>query len=62
MKDNLNNIPATMADFKQLLDSITKGVTIRDELFTMCENEITILKECINTLERRIEEIENKNV
>ena len=59
MKDTIHNIPATMGDFKQLLDSITKGVKIRDELFAMCENEITILKEYVESLERRVEELEN---
>ena len=62
MKENLNNIPATMEDFKQLLDSINKGIVIRDELFAICEKEITMLKETVESLQRRVEELENINI
>ena len=60
MKDKLNNIPASMKDIKELLDSITKGIKIRDELFAMNEQEITLVRETVESLTRRIEELENK--
>jgi hypothetical protein len=57
MKDTT---PATMYDIKEIYDSMIKGIEVRDEMFAICEKEITLYKEMILSLERRVEELENK--